>query len=137
MLLPKEMVVERLRARGDLDAAERAERELGEKVDTEDDAGLLPSSGRRRRSRTIRRPVASSADPRSDGAVATRGVAWRVARMDDAQGARGIGRGIALRLAADGLDVAVADLPSMRGEAEAVAEEIRATGRRARRSTST
>ena len=28
--------------------------------------------------------------------------------------ARGIGRGIALRLAADGLDVAVADLPAMR-----------------------
>ncbi len=46
-------------------------------------------------------------------------------------GARGIGRGIALRLAADGLDVAVADLPQMRGEGEAVAEEIRATGRRA------
>jgi hypothetical protein len=41
MLLPKEMVVEQLRARGDLDAAERAERELGEKVDTEGDAGLL------------------------------------------------------------------------------------------------
>jgi len=46
-------------------------------------------------------------------------------------GARGIGRGIALRLAADGLDVAVADLPQMRGEGEAVAEEIRATGQRA------
>ena len=45
-------------------------------------------------------------------------------------GARGIGRGIALRLAADGIDVAIADLPSMRGEAEAVAEEIRAAGQR-------
>ena len=34
------MVVEQLRARGDLDTAgaERAERELGEKVDTEEDA---------------------------------------------------------------------------------------------------
>ena len=39
-------------------------------------------------------------------------------------GARGIGRGIALRLAADGHDVAVADLPSMRAEADAVAGEI-------------
>lgn len=46
-------------------------------------------------------------------------------------GARGIGRGIALRLAEDGLDVAVADLPSMRAESEGVAEEIRAAGRRA------
>ena len=46
-------------------------------------------------------------------------------------GARGIGRGIALRLAADGFDVAVADLPGMGGEADAVAEEIRAEGRRA------
>jgi hypothetical protein len=45
MLLPKEMVVEQLRARGDLDAAERAERELGEKVDTDADAGLLSELG--------------------------------------------------------------------------------------------
>jgi meso-butanediol dehydrogenase/(S,S)-butanediol dehydrogenase/diacetyl reductase len=45
--------------------------------------------------------------------------------------ARGIGRGIALRLASDGLDIAVADLPSMRDDAEAVAEEVRAEGRRA------
>jgi meso-butanediol dehydrogenase/(S,S)-butanediol dehydrogenase/diacetyl reductase len=45
-------------------------------------------------------------------------------------GARGIGRGIALRLAADGLDVAVADLPAMRADAEGVADEIRALGRR-------
>ena len=44
-------------------------------------------------------------------------------------GARGIGRGIALRLAADGLDVAVADLPTMRPEADAVVDEIRAAGR--------
>ncbi|MEA2248638.1 MAG: hypothetical protein QOH46_3167 [Solirubrobacteraceae bacterium] len=41
MLIPKTMVVEQLRARGDADAAERADRELGEKVDTEQDAGLL------------------------------------------------------------------------------------------------
>jgi len=44
--------------------------------------------------------------------------------------ARGIGQGIALRLAADGLDVAVADLPSMRSESDAVVDEIRSTGRR-------
>jgi hypothetical protein len=41
MLVPKTMVVEQLRARGDTEAAERADRELGEKVDTEADAGLL------------------------------------------------------------------------------------------------
>ena len=41
MLVPKEMIVEQLRARGDTEAAERAERELGEKVDTDRDAGLL------------------------------------------------------------------------------------------------
>ena len=39
-------------------------------------------------------------------------------------GARGIGRGIALRLASDGHDVAVADLPSMREELDAVAAEV-------------
>ena len=41
MLVPKTMVVEQLRARGDPEGAERADRELGEKVDTEQDAGLL------------------------------------------------------------------------------------------------
>jgi hypothetical protein len=41
MLVPKTMVVEQLRARGDTDGAERADRELGDKVDTEADAGLL------------------------------------------------------------------------------------------------
>jgi hypothetical protein len=41
MLIPKDMVVEQLRARGAFDAAERADRELGEKVDTDADAGLL------------------------------------------------------------------------------------------------
>jgi hypothetical protein len=41
MLVPKTMIVEQLRARGDTDGAERADRELGEKVDTEQDAALL------------------------------------------------------------------------------------------------
>jgi hypothetical protein len=41
MLIPKTMIVEQLRARGDHEGAERADRELGEKVDTEQDAGLL------------------------------------------------------------------------------------------------
>ena len=45
MLVPKTMVVEQLRARGDTDAAERADRELDEKVDTEADAGLLADLG--------------------------------------------------------------------------------------------
>jgi meso-butanediol dehydrogenase/(S,S)-butanediol dehydrogenase/diacetyl reductase len=44
--------------------------------------------------------------------------------------ARGIGRGIALRLAADGLDVAVNDLEVSRSDLEGVAEEIRQAGRR-------
>jgi hypothetical protein len=43
VLIPKDMIVERLRARGDFDGAERADRELGEKVDTERDADLLAS----------------------------------------------------------------------------------------------
>ena len=41
MLVPKTMVVEQLRARGDAEGAERADRELGEKIDTEQDAALL------------------------------------------------------------------------------------------------
>jgi hypothetical protein len=45
MLIPKTMVVEQLRARGDDDGAERADRELGEKVDTDADAGLLAELG--------------------------------------------------------------------------------------------
>lgn len=44
--------------------------------------------------------------------------------------ARGIGRGIALRLAADGFDVAVGDLENMRGELDGVAGEIRDAGQR-------
>src|SRR5437763_832394 len=43
---------------------------------------------------------------------------------------RGIGRGIALGFAAEGADVMVNDLDNV-GEAEAVADEIRAMGRRA------
>lgn len=45
-------------------------------------------------------------------------------------GARGIGRGIALRLAADGLDVAVNDLEANKDELDGVAGEIRNAGRR-------
>lgn len=44
--------------------------------------------------------------------------------------ARGIGRSIAERLAADGLDVAVADLPGMSEELNEVAAGIEKTGRR-------
>jgi hypothetical protein len=45
--------------------------------------------------------------------------------------ARGIGRGIALRLASDGFDVALNDLPSSAGELADTAEEIKKVGRRA------
>ena len=44
--------------------------------------------------------------------------------------ARGIGRVIALRLADDGLDVAVTDLPSKQKELDAVVEEITSRKRR-------
>ncbi|KAF7363907.1 hypothetical protein MSAN_01048800 [Mycena sanguinolenta] len=44
---------------------------------------------------------------------------------------RGIGKGIALRLAADGLDVVVADLADQKDSLSAVAEEIRGLGRKA------
>ncbi|KAJ6502040.1 hypothetical protein C8R45DRAFT_1190224 [Mycena sanguinolenta] len=44
---------------------------------------------------------------------------------------RGIGKGVALRLAADGLDVVVADLPVQMDALNAVAEEIRGLGRKA------
>src|SRR5919112_4035304 len=44
--------------------------------------------------------------------------------------ARGIGRGIALRLAADGLDVAVNDVEANSDDLDSVAEEIRQEGRR-------
>jgi hypothetical protein len=39
--VPKELVVERIRARGDAEVTARAERELPEKVDPERDADLL------------------------------------------------------------------------------------------------
>lgn len=45
--------------------------------------------------------------------------------------AQGIGRGIALRLAADGFDVALGDLPSSKDALETAAQEIRALGRKA------
>ncbi len=41
MQIPKELVVQRIRARGDVEVTERAERELPEKVDTDADAELL------------------------------------------------------------------------------------------------
>ncbi len=56
------------------------------------------------------------------------GGAARVALVTGA--ARGIGRGIALRLARDGLDVAVNDVEANRGELEGVAGEIEKAGRR-------
>ena len=55
--------------------------------------------------------------------------ASRVALVTGA--ARGIGRGITLRLAADGLDVAVNDIESNSDELDSIAEEIREAGRRA------
>lgn len=45
--------------------------------------------------------------------------------------AQGIGRGIALRLAADGFDVALGDLASSKAVLEAVSREIHALGRKA------
>ena len=54
--------------------------------------------------------------------------AARVALVTGA--ARGIGKGIALRLADDGLDVAVNDIEANGDELDGVAEEIRDKGRR-------
>ena len=45
--------------------------------------------------------------------------------------AQGIGRGIALRLARDGFDIALNDLPSKRDQLRAVSSEIENMGRRA------
>lgn len=45
--------------------------------------------------------------------------------------AQGIGRSIALRLAADGLDVAVNDVQSQKQALDAVVSEIQAKGRKA------
>ncbi|MGO1320199.1 MAG: SDR family NAD(P)-dependent oxidoreductase, partial [Galactobacter sp.] len=44
---------------------------------------------------------------------------------------QGIGRGIALKLAADGFDVAVADLDFQEEKGRAVVKEIEALGRKA------
>lgn len=44
--------------------------------------------------------------------------------------AHGIGRAIALRLAEDGLDIAIADLESQRTTLDGVADKVRAKGRR-------
>lgn len=44
--------------------------------------------------------------------------------------AQGIGEAIALRLAEDGLDVTIVDLPQKREQLQAVAKAIRAKGRR-------
>jgi NAD(P)-dependent dehydrogenase (short-subunit alcohol dehydrogenase family) len=45
-------------------------------------------------------------------------------------GAQGLGRAIALRLAADGLDVVIADLSSQTDRTEGVVAEIKKLGRR-------
>ncbi|TFK31675.1 NAD-binding protein [Crucibulum laeve] len=45
--------------------------------------------------------------------------------------AQGIGFAISIRLAEDGFDVSISDLPSQRQKLEALAEQIRAKGRRA------
>ncbi|KAG2155250.1 NAD(P)-binding protein [Suillus bovinus] len=44
--------------------------------------------------------------------------------------AQGIGRAITLRLAEDGLDIAIADLKSQRTNLDGIADEVRAKGRR-------
>ncbi|KDN38354.1 hypothetical protein RSAG8_09558, partial [Rhizoctonia solani AG-8 WAC10335] len=44
--------------------------------------------------------------------------------------AQGIGRAVALRLAADGMDIAILDLPSKQASLERVACEIQTTGRK-------
>jgi hypothetical protein len=45
MQIPKEMVVERIRAQADADTAARAETELPDKIDPDQDAELLRSLG--------------------------------------------------------------------------------------------
>lgn len=60
------------------------------------------------------------------------GVHTQPARIAIVTGAsRGIGRSVALRLAADGLDVAINDISANETDLSGVAEEIRAHGRRA------
>lgn len=64
----------------------------------------------------------------SDLASSTLTIQPRVALVTGA--AQGIGHAIALRLAEDGLDIAIADLTSQRTKLDSVAEEVRAKGRR-------
>lgn len=45
MEVPKQMIVERIRSRGDFDLTEQAERELPEKVDPDQDRELLSRYG--------------------------------------------------------------------------------------------
>ena len=45
--------------------------------------------------------------------------------------AQGIGKGIALRLASDGFDIAICDIEPKRSALEEVAQEIRSQGRKA------
>ncbi|MGI8311447.1 acetoin reductase [Saccharopolyspora hattusasensis] len=61
--------------------------------------------------------------------MSAQGESPRVALVTGA--ARGIGKGIALRLAADGLDVAVNDIEANTDQLKGVADEIAAMGRRA------
>jgi len=58
----------------------------------------------------------------------TSGLASRVAVITGASG--GIGRGIALRLASDGYDVALNDLPSTAAGLKEVAVEVEKAGRK-------
>jgi acetoin reductase-like protein len=64
----------------------------------------------------------------ADPASSTLTIQPRVALITGA--AQGIGRAIALRLAEDGLELAIADLASQRTKLDGVAEEVRAKGRR-------
>jgi NAD(P)-dependent dehydrogenase (short-subunit alcohol dehydrogenase family) len=64
----------------------------------------------------------------SDLTSSTLTIQPRVALITGA--AQGIGHAIALRLAEDGLNIAIADLASQRTKLDSLAEEVRAKGRR-------